>query len=713
MKQAFAAPTGGDAPHAGQAPVLDVVAQAFPQFEIISLIGVGGMGAVYKARQTRLDRLVALKLMLPEMARDPGFAERFTREARTLAQLNHPNLVTVYDFGEAGGFFYFIMEFVDGVNLRQLIHDKQLSPEQALALVPKICDALQFAHDAGVMHRDIKPENILVDKSGRVKIADFGIAKIVGQQQGDLTLTGTGMTLGTPRYMAPEQLEESATVDHRADIYSLGVVIYEMLTGELPLGRFALPSQKVQIDVRLDEVVLHALEKEPARRYQHASEVKQAVEHVTSTPGFGTIGPQRAGAARNGESNPDTLRPMPRFFWLKSFCALTAGWIAVAALWNLGVTGFLLGTVVMAAIVKEIGRTYANRNPLWVHKLHARPPWKRFTILFVSLLQLVFAFILLMSGLFMLCDRLTLGKDAPNGETFEAQYRGKEYQLIRDLAAFKDQVPAVELTKDPIGTSPTNPAAMTFAWLFVLGGLLMLFSYFRASASENLHMDGVPRLGGWRVAFNGLSCFLVSVMWAYAVLIWLFIFHVNGRQVSPPYSSITVHAKVNQVSNAVHRWAAENGCESISSRWDLRTVPKGEWVATAETISVRKDSPFERWEVMSFGLERPFPAYAIQITGSEQPAQSNITISGMGFFVGAPEVGSEKEKQWHAITNSLSAAIAKSTDFDPGLISIETRPIKRTGTGSPWLGLGVALTAMVGCAFVMIRYRTPKAPLVS
>jgi serine/threonine protein kinase len=313
MKQAFATATGGPVPNAGQPPAIEIIAHAFPNLEILELLGAGGMGAVYKARQKHLDRFVALKIMLPEMAKDAGFAERFTREARTLAKLNHPNLVTIHDFGESNGLFYFIMEFVDGVNLRQLIRDKTLTPEQALALVPKICDALQFAHDAGVMHRDIKPDNILVDKTGRVKIADFGLAKISGHVQGDVTLTGTGMKLGTLRYMAPEQLEDSgATVDHRADIYALGVVFYEMLTGELPLGRFALPSQKVQVDVRLDEIVLHALEKEPARRYQHASEIKTDVENVTgkSLP--------RAVVAKEKtakDAAPDPAEPLPRHFY--------------------------------------------------------------------------------------------------------------------------------------------------------------------------------------------------------------------------------------------------------------------------------------------------------------------------------------------------------------------------------------------------------------
>jgi serine/threonine protein kinase len=265
-------------------PSPEVIASFFPQLEILAFIGQGGMGAVYKARQPNLDRLVALKILPPSMDDDPGFAERFTREARTLAKLSHPNIVAIYDFGQSGGYRYFLMEYVDGLNLRQIEQSGKLSPREALTIVPQLCDALQFAHDAGIVHRDIKPENILLDKRGRVKIADFGLAKLLGQESRDYTITEAGHVMGTPHYMAPEQVEKPLEVDHRADIYSLGVVFYEMLTGELPLGRFASPSQKVRIDVRLDDVVLRALEKEPARRYQHASQFKTAVDTIAATP---------------------------------------------------------------------------------------------------------------------------------------------------------------------------------------------------------------------------------------------------------------------------------------------------------------------------------------------------------------------------------------------------------------------------------------------
>jgi serine/threonine protein kinase len=312
MKSGFETQKAND-PSAGKSsfvpPAVAQMAKLFPQLEIIALLGQGGMGAVYKARQPRLDRFVALKILSPEKQNEPQFAERFEREARALASLTHPNIVTVYDFGEVLGMFYLLMEYVDGLTLRQLYQARKFSPAEALAIVPKICEALQYAHEHGIVHRDIKPENILIDKDGRVKIADFGIAKILDPDPKDLSLTDAREVIGTPHYMAPEQLEKPDSVDCRADIYSLGVVFYEMLTGELPLGKFPPPSQKVQIDVRLDQVVLHALEKEPDRRYQTANEVKTDVETITTTPPHIAPAPPASAAALAPAPMPLPVRP--------------------------------------------------------------------------------------------------------------------------------------------------------------------------------------------------------------------------------------------------------------------------------------------------------------------------------------------------------------------------------------------------------------------
>jgi serine/threonine protein kinase len=302
------------------------IAPHFPQLEILECLGRGGMGVVYKARQKTLNRLVALKLLAPERVRDAKFAERFTREAQALAALNHPNIVTIYDFGQAGGFYYLLMEFVDGVNLRQLLRTQKFTPEEALAIVPPLCDALQFAHDRGIVHRDIKPENLLLDKTGRVKVADFGIAKMLGTTNGGGNAGDpaapenvTQNVVGTPSYSAPEQKTDPQHVDSRADIYSLGVVFYEMLTGELPGKRLEPPSKKVQIDVRLDEVVLRALERKPELRYQQVSEVKTMVETIAATKLDSTVNQSAINEAewRNPQNWTSTKWKWPAIYFSK------------------------------------------------------------------------------------------------------------------------------------------------------------------------------------------------------------------------------------------------------------------------------------------------------------------------------------------------------------------------------------------------------------
>ncbi len=277
---------------AGELPALELVAEAFPQLQILGWLGRGGMGIVCKARQPGLDRLVALKLLPDSLARDAGFAARFNREARLLARLSHPNIVSVYDFGKTGEFYYLFMEYVDGVNLRQALQAGRFEPAEALRIVPRICEALQYAHDEGVLHRDIKPENILLDSRGRVKLVDFGIAKLMhepGPSSAEATcpfsaaagapgLTAAGSALGTPAYMAPEQRASADSVDHRADIYSLGVVFYEMLTGRTPGLPFAKPSALTPVPASVDKIVARALERQREKRQSSAAEFKTEVE---------------------------------------------------------------------------------------------------------------------------------------------------------------------------------------------------------------------------------------------------------------------------------------------------------------------------------------------------------------------------------------------------------------------------------------------------
>ena len=273
LAQAMAAQTG-PAPGPGFQPSLEELAALFPQFDLLRLLGRGGMGVVYLARQKSLNRLVALKILDPARARDARFAERFAHEAELLARLSHPHIVTIHDFGESGGLFYLVMEYVDGVNLRELLRGGPLDAARALAILPPLCDALQYAHDQGVVHRDIKPENLLLDRSGKVKIADFGIAALAGSEGG---------RAGTPPYMAPEQDADGAKVDHRADLYAIGAVLYEMLTGARPSGPIEPPLREAGLDTDLSSVVVRAMAPDPSRRFQRADEVRTRVETVAAT----------------------------------------------------------------------------------------------------------------------------------------------------------------------------------------------------------------------------------------------------------------------------------------------------------------------------------------------------------------------------------------------------------------------------------------------
>ena len=348
------------------APSLEEVARLFPQLEILGFIGQGGMGAVYKARQKALDRVVALKILPPGIGKDATFAERFTREAKALAKLNHTGIVTLYEFGQADGLFFFLMEFVDGMNLRHLMEVERISAREALAIVPQICDALQYAHDQGIVHRDIKPENILLNRQGRVKVADFGLAKLVGTDagamptpalspgggEGGTVLTEAGKVMGTPSYMAPEQSEHPSEVDHRADIYALGVVFYQMLTGELPGRPLQPPSSKVQIDVRLDEIVLRALEKKPELRYQQVSELKTRVETIAATPPAISSGRESApthSAGGLGSQHSVGAAPPPASqdrFWRRFALALAAVVLApILILVGVALLGMILGVL--------------------------------------------------------------------------------------------------------------------------------------------------------------------------------------------------------------------------------------------------------------------------------------------------------------------------------------------------------------------------------
>ncbi|MGB8166903.1 MAG: serine/threonine-protein kinase [Chthoniobacteraceae bacterium] len=288
--------TGGGA-DGWQPPTVAEAARLFPQYEVTALLGRGGMGAVYQGRQVELDRLVAIKLLPLEVSVNRDFADRFRREARAMAKLQHPNIIDVYDFGTTSeGHLYFVMEYVDGANLDAMIRGPGLEPAQALEIIGSVCDALAYAHAEGVVHRDIKPANVMVSTKGKVKVADFGLARLTDSGPEQLGHTVTGTVMGTPDYMAPEQ-KRGMAVDHRADIYSLGVMLYEMLCREVPQGIFDPPSQRVAVDSRVDQVVIKAMQQQPDRRYQSTQEMKTAVTEA-SVPQPLAIAPRRGALAR-------------------------------------------------------------------------------------------------------------------------------------------------------------------------------------------------------------------------------------------------------------------------------------------------------------------------------------------------------------------------------------------------------------------------------
>ncbi|MBK8093311.1 MAG: serine/threonine protein kinase [Verrucomicrobiaceae bacterium] len=280
-----------------------------PTYQLDCLLGQGGMGAVYAARQTALDRPVAIKV-LPLMAggEDGSYAERFVTEARAMARLTHPGIVAVHDFGQtANGLLYFVMEFVDGTDVHRLVSEQgALSSEQSLAIAANVCEALAYAHEAGVVHRDIKPANILIGHNGQVKVADFGLARVDSPAVG---LTQMNLVMGTPDYVAPEALVLGVMVDARADLYAVGVMLYYMLTADVPRGIFEPASQRVPgLDPRFDAVITRAMQRDREKRYQSAAEMQQALTAIHDTPYAATLpAPVAAAPAPSGP-----MRPAPR-----------------------------------------------------------------------------------------------------------------------------------------------------------------------------------------------------------------------------------------------------------------------------------------------------------------------------------------------------------------------------------------------------------------
>ncbi len=269
------------------------------RYELDGVVGRGGMAEVYRARDLRLDRIVAVKTLREDLARDQTFQARFRREAQSAASLNHPSIVAVYDTGEdtspTSHVPFIVMEYVDGRTIRDLLRDdRRLLPERALEITDGVLRALDYSHRAGIVHRDIKPGNVMLNRQGEIKVMDFGIARAVADTQA--TMTQTAQVIGTAQYLSPEQAR-GERVDARSDLYSVGCLLYELLTGRPPftgdspvsiayqhVREAPIPPSRVDPDLPdwADPIVLRAMEKDPADRYQSAADMRSDIQRALS-----------------------------------------------------------------------------------------------------------------------------------------------------------------------------------------------------------------------------------------------------------------------------------------------------------------------------------------------------------------------------------------------------------------------------------------------
>ena len=295
-----------------QAPEIDQLAPLFPAYHIECLIATGGMGAVYRAVQKSLDRTVAIKILPREFSQDPAFCTIFEAEAKSMARLNHPNLIGVYDFGEVDGMLFIIMEFVPGQSLFHSTHAQAIDPKEVMRLISAICSGLAHAHENGIIHRDIKPSNILLDHHNEPKIGDFGLAHPVdtGHQEG-------AQIYGTPGYTAPEVVNDPKSVNHRADIFSIGVLLHELLTGKLPADDPRPASQIAHCDLRFDAIIRRATAEVPEARYANAHQIIADISNIQNQVASAAAHPARP-TARHGATGPlpkahsMPARPSPR-----------------------------------------------------------------------------------------------------------------------------------------------------------------------------------------------------------------------------------------------------------------------------------------------------------------------------------------------------------------------------------------------------------------
>ncbi len=339
----------------------DLTGKQLGPYQVVAPLGEGGMAAVYKAYQPGMDRYVALKILPRKLAEDPQFVGRFKQEAKVLAKLQHPHILPVFDFGEADGYTYIVMPFVESGTLADLLRGQPLPLKQIRSIVSQVGGALHYAHTHGLVHRDVKPSNVLVDESGNCLLTDFGIAKMV---EGTAKFTGTGGVIGTPAYMSPEQ-GRGEKLDGRSDIYSLGIMLFEMATGRVPFNAETpvaiifkhisdpLPMPRATnpaLPESVERVILKALAKNPEERFQKAEEMVEALTVESRVLG------QYSGTSKtlietmpSGEAAKKPRRAFPVWAWVMAVVGL------VVVVGMMGIAGWVFVIPLLAVPATEVG----------------------------------------------------------------------------------------------------------------------------------------------------------------------------------------------------------------------------------------------------------------------------------------------------------------------------------------------------------------------
>ena len=587
---------------------VDALEALFPDHAGFELVGRGGMGAVYRATHPRLGRTVAIKLLRAERARSPDFAERFLREARALARLAHPSIVALHDAGEREGRLYLVMEHVDGANLRRVLREGRLAPARALAIARDLCAALEYAHAAGVVHRDLKPENVLVDAEGRVKLADFGLAKLAGDDAPALTATGDAM--GTPHYMAPEQLERPRAVDARADLYALGVVLYEMLTGVLPLGRYEPPSRRAEVELDVDLVVEKALAREPERRYAGASAMRADLERALAE----LATPPASSAAREPAAPSAPTRHWKGAFG--SFALLLVAWGFCAHAFDRGFWPLVGSAPVLALVLFAVFTWRLRTSPELAARLARLSALERVGRVACGLVFFAASFVLLV---FALQSTWALGTTLWDPE------HGALEPLRRAAAAGEERAWIDAFARHPE--------------LAFVGALVALFAALGLSAATR------GALRSWRLFWRPVLATTALYGGSIALLILAFWGVAELRR--GPAEDVELTARVNTpASLEALRAATERALEDehwrvLAARPIVATSSSAEPREHAPTGWLLEAKPAEWVGAWRIGFDGPLcarPPLVIVLRTSADGAERELVVHGGVAVAGSPQV---------------------------------------------------------------------------